>query len=178
MIPSVPTTSPLPVFAALLLYALLLFAVSRLTGRRAGNAAFFTAERRTPWYVAWWAMIGAAMSGITFVSVPGSVAQDAFSYLQKLLHWRRGQANDVIARGSLKHFMPQNGIYAYRRALDDKEVIVLLNGNDTPQTVTMERTLEVLPYGSRLHDLISGTEVEITPEMTFAPRQVMILQNF
>ena len=121
MIPSVPTTSPLPVFAALLLYALLLFAVSRLTGRRAGNAAFFTAERRTPWYVAWWAMIGAAMSGITFVSVPGSVAQDAFSYLQKLLHWRRGQANDVIARGSLKHFMPQNGIYAYRRALDDKE---------------------------------------------------------
>ena len=60
----------------------------------------------------------------------------------------------------------------------DKEVIVLLNGNDTPQTVTMERTLEVLPYGSRLHDLISGTEVEITPEMTFAPRQVMILQNF
>ena len=55
---------------------------------------------------------------------------------------------------------------------------MLLNGNDTPQTVTMERTLEVLPYGSRLHDLISGTEVEITPEMTFAPRQVMILQNF
>lgn len=106
------------------------------------------------------------------------VQNDAFSYLQKLLHWRRGQANDVIARGSLKHFMPQNGIYAYRRALDDKEVIVLLNGNDTPQTVTMERTLEVLPYGSRLHDLISGTEVEITPEMTFAPRQVMILQNF
>ena len=103
---------------------------------------------------------------------------EAWDYMSKILRWRRGQANEVIAKGSLKHFMPQNGIYAYRRALDDKEVIVLLNGNDTPQTVTMERTLEVLPYGSRLHDLISGTEVEITPEMTFAPRQVMILQNF
>lgn len=91
MTPSVPTASPLPVFAALLLYALLLFAVSRLTGRRAGNAAFFTAERRTPWYVAWWAMIGAAMSGITFVSVPGSVAQDAFSYLQMMAGFTVGQ---------------------------------------------------------------------------------------
>lgn len=106
------------------------------------------------------------------------VQNDAFSYLQKILRWRRGDANEVIARGSLKHFMPQNGIYAYRRASGDKEVFVLLNGNDTPQTVTMERTLEVLPYGTRLHDIISGKEVEITPEMTFAPRQVMILQNF
>ena len=103
---------------------------------------------------------------------------EAWNYLSRLLNWRRGAANEVIAKGSLKHFMPQNGIYAYQRRLGDKTVTVLLNGNDTPQKVTMERTLEVLPYGTRQHDIISGREIEITPEMEFSPRQVMILQNF
>lgn len=103
---------------------------------------------------------------------------EAWNFLSKLLHWRRGDANDVIAHGRLKHFMPQNGIYAYERRLGDRQVVVLMNGNDTPLTVTMERTLEILPYGSRLHDLISGEDVTIAEEMTFAPRQIMILQNW
>lgn len=103
---------------------------------------------------------------------------DAWDYLSHLLKWRKGEANEVIAKGSLKHFMPQNGIYAYQRKLGDKTVTVLLNGNDEPNTVTMERTLEVLPYGTRQRDIITGEMIEITPEMTFGPRQVMILENF
>lgn len=42
----------------------------------------------------------------------------------------------------------------------------------------MERTVEILPYGKTMRDLVSGKDVTITEEMTFAPRQVMILQNF
>lgn len=103
---------------------------------------------------------------------------EAWDYLSKLLQWRRGEANDVIAKGSLKHFMPQNGIYAYERRLGNKQVVVLLNGLSTPNTTTMERTLEILPYGTTMRDLVSGKDVTITEEMTFAPRQVMILQNF
>lgn len=103
---------------------------------------------------------------------------EAWDYLSRLLQWRRGEANDVIAKGSLKHFMPQNGIYAYERRLGDKQVVVLLNGQSEPNTVTMERTLEILPYGTTMRDLVSGKDVTITEEMTFAPRQVMILQNF
>lgn len=103
---------------------------------------------------------------------------EAWDYLSRLLQWRRGEANDVIAKGTLKHFMPQNGIYAYERRLGDKQVVVLLNGQSEPNTVTMERTLEILPYGTTMHDLVSGNDVTITEEMTFAPRQVMILQNF
>lgn len=98
--------------------------------------------------------------------------------MSKLLRWRRGEANEVIAKGSLRHFMPQNGIYAYRRKLGDKEVIVLLNGRDVPNTVTMERTLEILPYGTTMTDVITGKPVTIEEEMPFEPRQVMILQNF
>ncbi len=103
---------------------------------------------------------------------------EAWDYLSRLLQWRRGEANDVIAKGTLKHFMPQNGIYAYERRLGDKQVVVLLNGQSEPNTVTMERTLEILPYGKTMRDLVSGKDVTITEEMTFAPRQVMILQNF
>lgn len=103
---------------------------------------------------------------------------EAWNYMSKLLHWRRGEANEVIAKGSLKHFMPQNGMYVYRRKLGDKEVTVLMNGTTRPLTVTMERTLEILPYGTRLHDIISGEDVTIAEQMTFAPRQVMVLQNF
>lgn len=107
-----------------------------------------------------------------------ALQNEAWDYISGLLHWRRDEANDVIARGSLKHFMPQNGIYAYRRKLGDKEVTVLLNGRDTANTVTMERTREILPYGTTLTDIISGKPVTIAEEMTFSPRQVMILQNF
>ena len=103
---------------------------------------------------------------------------EAWDFLSKILHWRRGEANEVIAKGSLKHFMPQNGMYVYQRKLGDKEVIVLLNGNDAPNEVSMERTLEILPYGRRLHDVVSGEDVTIEKNMTFGPRQIMILQNF
>lgn len=100
---------------------------------------------------------------------------EAYDFLSRLLRWRKG--NDVIARGSLKHFMPENGIYVYQRKLGDKEVTVMLNGNDAPRTVTMERTLEILPYGSVRRDMLTGRTVTITPEMTFAPREILILEN-
>ncbi len=64
-----------------------------LSGRRADNAGFFTGNRRAPWYMAAFAMIGGgAMSSITFVSVPeGSVADDSFSYMQMVFGFAVGQ---------------------------------------------------------------------------------------
>lgn len=100
---------------------------------------------------------------------------EAFDFIQKLLQWRRG--NEAIARGSLKHFMPENGLYVYQRRSGDKEVTVILNGNDSPVTTTMERTLEILPYGSQRRDMLTGETITISPEMTFAPREILILEN-
>ena len=74
--------TPAAVIITVLGYIAVLFAVAWLSGRRADNAGFFTGNRRTPWYMAAFAMIGAAISGVTFISVPGSVAVDAFSYMQ------------------------------------------------------------------------------------------------
>ena len=101
---------------------------------------------------------------------------EAWDYLSKILNWRKGEVNDVIAKGSLKHFMPQNGIYAYQRKLGDRTVTVLMNGNDKPLDVTMERTLEILPYGTQKRNILTDEIVTIEKEMHFAPREVMILE--
>ena len=79
------------VIATVLGYIAVLFAVAWVSGRRADNAGFFSGNRRTPWYMAAFAMIGAAMSGVTFISVPGSVAVDGFSYMQMVAGFTFGQ---------------------------------------------------------------------------------------
>ena len=99
---------------------------------------------------------------------------EAHDFMAKLLNWRKG--NKVISEGSLKHFMPENGIYVYQRKLGNNDIIVMMNGNDTPVTTTMERTLEILPYGTTRRDMLSGKEITITEEMTFPPRALYILE--
>lgn len=66
-------------------YIILLFVVARRAARHIGNSSFFTAGRSTHRAVAAIAMVGAAMSGVTYISVPGSVMADSFSYLQTTL---------------------------------------------------------------------------------------------
>ena len=66
-------------------YVALLFVVARCTSRRSNNTTFFTGGRTTPRAVAAVAMVGAAMSGVTYISVPGTVLTDEFSYLQTTL---------------------------------------------------------------------------------------------
>lgn len=83
--------TPAAVILTVAVYIAVLFVVAYLSGRKADNAGFFTGNRRTPWYMAALAMIGAAISGVTFISVPGSVAADSFSYMQMVLGFTVGQ---------------------------------------------------------------------------------------
>ena len=73
------------IVATVVAYLALLFGVAWLTSRGNSSAAFFTGGRNTPRGVAAIAMVGAAMSGVTYISVPGTVAADGFSYLQTTL---------------------------------------------------------------------------------------------
>ncbi|MDE6928522.1 MAG: sodium:solute symporter, partial [Muribaculaceae bacterium] len=63
----------------------LLMAVSAVASRGSDNSTFFTGNRRVPWFVVAFAMIGAPISGVTFISVPGMVADKGYSYLQMVL---------------------------------------------------------------------------------------------
>ncbi|MDR1671538.1 MAG: sodium:solute symporter [Alistipes sp.] len=71
-------------------YLALLFTVAWLSGRRAGNATFFTGNRRSPWFVVAVGMIAAPMSGVSFVSVPGMVGASGWAYLQMAMGFVAG----------------------------------------------------------------------------------------
>lgn len=73
------------VLATIVGYFALLLIVSYFASRKSSNAGFFTGNRSTPWYLATFAMVGAAISGVTFISVPGMVAAKGYSYLQMVL---------------------------------------------------------------------------------------------
>ncbi len=62
------------------LYFALLIGVSFLTGRSDDHQAFFLGNRQSPWYVVAFGMIGASLSGVTFISVPGWTEAGGFSY--------------------------------------------------------------------------------------------------
>lgn len=63
-------------------YFLILLFISHVTGRRADNNTFFSGNRRSPWYMVAFGMIGASISGVTFVSVPGMVLTSDMTYIQ------------------------------------------------------------------------------------------------
>ncbi len=86
-----------PALVALVIgaYFLLLIAISWLTSSKADAASFYTANRQSPWYLVSFGMIGASLSGVTFISIPGEVGNSNFYYFQIVLGYLAGYA--VIA---------------------------------------------------------------------------------
>ncbi len=74
----------------ILLYFFTLIVISYFTGRNSGNDAFFLGERKSPWYVVAYGMIGASLSGVTFISVPGWVGSTNFTYMQMVIGYLFG----------------------------------------------------------------------------------------
>ena len=96
-------------------YTLLLFAVMWLTGRRGakGNEAFFRAGRRSPWYVVAYGMIGASLSGVTFISVPGGVYSGAWTYMPLVFGYVLGYAVIALLLLPLYYRLNLTSIYTY-----------------------------------------------------------------
>jgi Na+/proline symporter len=82
--------SPLTVLLIIACYFSLLLIISYITGRNADNSTFFLGNRKSPWYVVAYAMIGTSISGVTFVSVPGWVGDTQFTYMQMILGYLAG----------------------------------------------------------------------------------------
>ncbi len=78
------------IFICLLVYFLVLMGVSWLTGRIHTNDSFFLANRKSPWYLIAFGMIGSSISGVTFISVPGAVGSGSFSYFEVALGYMVG----------------------------------------------------------------------------------------
>lgn len=94
-------------------YFALLLALSWWRGRRADNAAFFTGGRSSSWGLATLAMIGASISGVTFISVPGAVGTGGYAYMQMVLGFFVGAVAVAAVLIPLFYRMNLTSIYGY-----------------------------------------------------------------
>ena len=99
--------------AIILIYFAVLFTISRLTGRRATNDTFFRGNRQSPWYMVAFGMIGASISGVTFVSVPGMVTGIDMTYMQTCLGFILGYIIVAFVLLPLYYRLNLTTIYSY-----------------------------------------------------------------
>ena len=101
------------IIATILIYFAVLLAISRLTQRRATNDTFFRANRQSPWYMVAFGMVGASISGVTFVSVPGMVLTSQMTYLQVCLGFIVGYLAVAFVLLPVYYKLNLTSIYAY-----------------------------------------------------------------
>lgn len=102
------------------------------------------------------------------------IQNEAWNYMQKLLKWRKG--NEVIAKGKMKHFVPQNGVYVYARNLNGKQVVVIMNGNAKESVLPLDRYDEILKGYTSGKDVITGKVVSLQKELTLGAKDVLVLE--
>jgi SSS family transporter len=94
-------------------YTLLILLVAHLTSRKSNNTVFFTGNRKSPWFVVAYGMIGASLSGVTFMSVPGGVYSGQFTYFGIVLGYIIGYAVIAFLLLPLYYKLNLTSIYSY-----------------------------------------------------------------
>ena len=82
--------SPVFILTLILCYFLILLVISFFTSKKDDNNTFFTANKSSPWYLVAFGMVGASLSGVTFISVPGWVGSSGFTYFQVVMGYLIG----------------------------------------------------------------------------------------
>lgn len=91
----------------------LLFLISWFTGKNASEKTFFTADRNSPWYLVAFGMIGASLSGVTFISVPGAVGTGQWAYMQMVIGYLLGYFVIATVLLPLYYRLNLTSIYGY-----------------------------------------------------------------
>lgn len=101
------------ILAIMLAYFGVLFLISYLTGRNADEATFFRGNKSSPWYLVAFGMIGASLSGVTFISVPGWVGTQQFAYMQMVIGYLFGYFAIAFVLMPLYYRLNLTSIYKY-----------------------------------------------------------------
>ncbi len=103
------------IITVLILYFIVLIAISYFTSKKANNDSFFLGERKSPWYIVSFGMIGASLSGVTFISIPGWVGNEnnQFSYMQAVLGYLVGYFIVAYVLIPLYYRLNLTSIYEY-----------------------------------------------------------------
>jgi solute:Na+ symporter, SSS family len=105
--------SPLLILVIFLLYTAVLFTVTWFTARKADSQSFFIGNKISPWFVVAYGMIGASLSGVTFMSVPGWVKETQFSYMVVVAGYLFGYSVIALVLLPLYYRLKLTSIYSY-----------------------------------------------------------------
>ena len=109
--------NPQMVIGVFLVYVLILLSIARWTNRKSnpndGGAHFFAANKSAPWYAVAFGMLGASLSGVTFISVPGWVESQGFTYMQMVFGYLIGYGFIMAVLMPLYYRMGLTSIYGY-----------------------------------------------------------------
>lgn len=105
--------SPVLIFTSFILYTLVIFIISWATSRKADNQSFFIGNHKSPWFIVAYGMIGASLSGVTFISIPGWVGDTGFSYFVIVLGYVVGYAVISTVLLPLYYRLNLTSIYTY-----------------------------------------------------------------
>ena len=105
--------TPVTVIITVVAYFAVLFGISYWAGHKADNAGFFQGGKQSKWYMVAFAMIGASISGVTYVSVPGMVGTSQFGYLQMIMGFMAGQAVIALVLTPLFYRMQLVSVYQF-----------------------------------------------------------------
>jgi len=101
------------IISVIFIYFLILVGISLITGKSDSNNSFFTGDKQSPWYIVAFGMIGASLSGVTFISVPGWVDASGFSYMQMVFGYLLGYLVIATVLMPLYYRMNLTSIYSY-----------------------------------------------------------------
>ncbi|MDD3878074.1 MAG: sodium:solute symporter, partial [Bacteroidales bacterium] len=96
-----------------ILYTLLIFFISWLTTRKSDNESYFIGNKSSPWYIVAYGMIGASLSGVTFMSVPGLVGSTQFTYMMLVFGYLLGYFVIATVLLPLYYRLNLTSIYGY-----------------------------------------------------------------
>jgi Na+/proline symporter len=105
--------SPVIILICFLIYTILLFVITWMTARKSTNRSFFIGNKASPWFVVAYGMIGASMSGVTFMSVPGWVGTSGFSYMMVVIGYIFGYLVIGTVLLPLYYRLNLTSIYSY-----------------------------------------------------------------
>jgi Na+/proline symporter len=105
--------SPILILSCVLAYSVLLFFITWLTARNAGNEDFYRGSKSSPWFVVAYGMIGASLSGVTFMSVPGQVGVNHFTYFYIVLGYLLGYMVIATVLMPMYYRLNLTSIYTY-----------------------------------------------------------------
>ncbi|MBO7109403.1 MAG: glycoside hydrolase family 13 protein [Prevotella sp.] len=111
--------------------------------------------------------------------------QQMFGWLSRLLHWRQG--NKAITHGTMKQFIPYNGVYVIARQYEDRaldapnhvaqmNVLTVLNGTNAEATMQVSRYAEVIGSTTRAKDILTGRYYDLSKDLQLKPRQSLVLE--